>query len=78
MPLQITKMFRKKYNQLLGDEVSEEVQSSMNNLEKAAEDFANGKDPDGSKFRKAQEQFFEVRYLSVALTIIFLVRPLIG
>tara|TARA_E500000331_G_scaffold50420_1_gene43535 strand:+ start:891 stop:3239 length:2349 start_codon:yes stop_codon:yes gene_type:complete len=60
MPLQITKMFRKKYNQLLGDEVSEEVQSSMNNLEKAAEDFANGKDPDGSKFRKAQEQFFEV------------------
>ena len=60
MPLQIVKMLGKKYEQLLGKDMSDEVKSSLNDLQQAAEDFANGKDPDGSKFRKAQERFFEV------------------
>ena len=59
MPLQIVKMLNKKYNQLLGNDVSKEIKAAMNNFEKVAEDFANGKDSDGSKFREERAKFFE-------------------
>ena len=60
MPLQITRMLKKRYNQLLGKEnISEKVKAAMDALETAAENFVNGTDKDGSEFRKAQGLFFE-------------------
>jgi hypothetical protein len=62
MPLQITKILKKRYNQLLGKDFrinSPAVGAAMDALETAAENFKNGKDSDGKLFRAAQEEFFE-------------------
>ena len=60
MPLQITKMLNKKYDQLLGKKnIGQEVKTAMDALKTAAVNFKNDPESDGSEFRKAQGLFFE-------------------
>jgi hypothetical protein len=59
MPLQITKILKKRYKTLLGKKTSTGVKNALSAMEKAAKDFADDKDKDGKLFRAAQEEFFE-------------------
>ena len=58
----IVGIVKSRYEKLLGEELSPEMEKALNNLKKEAGDYASGKTRHGKKFRKALKEFFPVMY----------------
>ena len=56
----ITSHVKKRFENLLGEELSDELKSALDNLEKEADDYASGKTRQGKNFRKSLNELFAV------------------